>query len=193
MMKDRIAGVIRKITVPPELAAAMLLIFRMTFGESFISWPLLAAEMLFLVLVPVSAYPISMRKDAKNGGRESQRKLAFIMNLFGYGCALAAGIAGNGSQMLLAVLWGYFLAVILLILLNKLAGIRASGHACSCTLPYLFFCRYLGIEAVFACLLLYLAEFWASVRLKRHTAKEFLLGSLTALFSFFCVEFFHVA
>ena len=186
-MKDRIAGVIRKITVPPVLAAAMLLIFRMAFGESFISWPLLAAEMLFLVLVPVSAYPISWRKDGKNGGRESQRKLAFIMNLFGYGFALAAGIAGNGSQMLLVILWGYFLAVILLTLLNKLAGIRASGHACS------FFCRYLGIEAVFACLLLYLAEFWASVRLKRHTAKEFLLGSLTALFSFFCVEFFHVA
>lgn len=180
MSKDKIAGVIRKITVPPVLAVAMLLILRAAFGDGFITFPLLAAEILFLVIVPVSAYPLSRLRSGEKAGREGQRRLAFVMNLLGYALALAAGIIGGRSGMLLRILWGYFLAALLLTLLNKVGKIRASGHACSCTLPYLFFCDYLGAGAAVVCAALYLAEFWASVRLKRHTVREFLLGSLTA-------------
>lgn len=180
MSKERIAGVIRKVTVPPVLAAAMLLILRAAFGDGFISLPLLAAEILFLVIVPVSAYPLSRFRSGEKGGREGQRRLAFVTNLLGYTLALAAGIIGGGNRMLLMILWGYFLAVLFLTLLNKVGKVRASGHACSCTLPYLFFCDFLGAGAAVVCAALYLAEFWASVRLKRHTVKEFLLGSLTA-------------
>lgn len=42
------------------------------------------------------------------------------------------------------------------------------------------FCRWLGLGAVVVCIILYLAEFWASVKLKRHTVKEFLAGSSVA-------------
>lgn len=187
-MKDHIAGVIRKVTVPPVLAAVMLLIFRGVFGERFISVPLFVVELICLVIVPVSAYPLSMLGGKEKGGRETQRKLAFVTNFLGYGAALVIGIVGGAEEMLLAILWGYFLAVIVLTFLNKIGKIRASGHACSCTLPYLFFCQFLGIRAAVVCAPLYLAEFWASVRLKRHTVKEFLTGSLTALVVFLLVR-----
>ena len=86
--------------------------------------------------------------------------------------------------MLQWILNDYFLAVLVLTVINKVFKIKASGHACSCTLPYLFLSYYLGKYAVGICLLLYLAEFWASVYLKRHTVKEFLLGTITACLVF---------
>ena len=180
-MKDHIAGVIRKVTVPPVLAAVMLLIFRGVFGERFISVPLFVVELICLVIVPVSAYPLSMLGGKEKGGRETQRKLAFVTNFLGYGAALVIGIAGGAEEMLLGILWGYFLAVIVLTFLKR-AWYSAVLHF------YLFFCQFLGIRAAVVCAPLYLAEFWASVRLKRHTVKEFLTGSLTALVVFLLVR-----
>ena len=145
---------------------------------------MLLAELVWLVLVPVSAYPVSRIWNKGENSRDKERNLAFVMNLAGYVLALLTGIFGNAGEMLRMILWGYFLAVIFLTLLNRLGHIRASGHACSCTLPYLFFGRFLGIRAAVACAGLWAAEFWASVRLKRHTVKEFLLGSLTAAGTF---------
>lgn len=72
------------------------------------------------------------------------------------------------------------MSVVALTILNKVCKVRASGHACSCTMPYLLFSYFFGLRAVPVCVALYLAEFWASVRLKRHTVKEFILGSGTA-------------
>ncbi len=153
-------------------------------GETFITVPMMLTELVWLVLVPVSAYPVSRIRNKGENSRDKERNLAFVMNLAGYVLALLTGIFRNAGEMLRMILWGYFLAVIFLTLLNRLGHIRASGHACSCTLPYLFFGRFLGIRAAVVCAGLWAAEFWASVRLKRHTVKEFLLGSLTAAGTF---------
>lgn len=180
-MKDKAAKIIRMVTVPPVLATAMLLIFRYAYGDQFATIPVLILEILCLVCIPVSAYPISsLKKEKRQNTREQQRKLAFITNFLGYAIALLTGIFARCSQMLLTILIGYFVAVLVLTVMNKAFRIRASGHACSCVLPYLFFGYWLGVKAVMPCILLYLAEFWASVRLKRHTVKEFLLGSAVA-------------
>lgn len=180
-MKDTLAKAIRTITVPPILSAAMLLIFRYVYGNDFITVPLLILEILFFVILPVSAYPLtSMKKKEGESTRERQRKLAFLLNLLGYVLALLVGIACGCSQMLLTILLGYFLSVLVLTIVNKIFKVRASGHACSCVLPYLFFCHWLGNGAIWLCAILYVAEFWASVRLKRHTVQEFLLGSVIA-------------
>lgn len=37
---------------------------------------------------------------------------------------------------------------------------------------------------ILICMILYGIEFWASIRLKRHTISEFIAGSLTALVAF---------
>lgn len=175
-MKDTLAKAIRTTTVPPILSAAMLLIFRYVYGNEFITVPLLILEILFFVILPVSAYPLaSLKKKEGESTRERQRKLAFLLNLLGYVLALLVGISCGCSQMLLTILLGYFLSVLVLTIVNKVFKVRTSGHACSCVLPYLFFCHWLGNGAI-----LYVAEFWASVRLKRHTVQEFLLGSVIA-------------
>lgn len=189
-MKDHIAGVIRKVTVPPVLAAVMLLIFRGVFGERFISVPLFVVELG----TDLSGHCAGQRVSAFHAGRKGKRRTGnaaetCICHQFSWIWSGTCNRDCRGSgRDALAILWGYFLAVIVLTFLNKIGKIRASGHACSCTLPYLFFCQFLGIRAAVVCAPLYLAEFWASVRLKRHTVKEFLTGSLTALVVFLLVR-----
>lgn len=182
-MKEIFAKWIRVITVPPVLALSMLLILRRVFGDFFASIPSLAETILFLSVIPACAYPAVGFKGGEDA-RNRQRKLAFALNLVGYTGALLLAIIDRSSRMLLAITSAYFTAVLLLTILNKAFHIKASGHACSCVLPFLFLIYWLGPGAAAACILIYMAEFWASVSLKRHTVREFLLGTITALATF---------
>lgn len=184
-VKDKIAQIVRIVTIPPVLILFMLLILFGAFGERFASVGELIVAVIFLSLVPACAYPLAkLRKSTEEDSREIQRNMAFILNLGGYLIALLAGKAMKCSGMLMCVLFSYLLAVLILTCLNKICKIRASGHACSCTLPYLFLSYWLKGGTVLICIILYGIEFWASVQLKRHTISEFLAGSITALVTF---------
>ncbi|MGN1192404.1 MAG: hypothetical protein ACI4S0_06990 [Dorea sp.] len=184
-MKDKIAQIVRIVTVPPVLILVMLLILFGTLGERFALVDELIMAVIFLSLVPACAYPMAkLRKTTEEDSRETQRNMAFVLNLGGYLSALVAGEIMKCSEMLMCVLFSYLLAVLILTFLNKICKIRASGHACSCTLPYLFLSYWLKGVTVLICMILYGIEFWASVHLKRHTVSEFLAGSITALVVF---------
>ena len=183
-MKKKAAKIIRIITIPPVEALAMLLILYGTMRESFgSSWELLVA-ILFLAVIPACAYPIASKGKNRKEIRRNQRKMAFIFNFLSYLAAMLTGYGTGCPGMLQWILNGYFGSVLILTIINKGFRIKASGHACSCTLPYLFISYYLGWTAVVICVLLYAAEFWASVELKRHTVKEFVLGSAVACLVF---------
>lgn len=183
--KEKFAKIIRMMTVPPVLATVMLLIGYLVHKEDFATVPVLGLNIFLLAIVPVLAYPIaSIKKDEAKSIRERQRKLAFLLNLCGYLAAWLMGAATHCSKILMTVLSSYVIAVLLLSLLNKVLKVRASGHACSCVLPYLFMGNWLGAAAAGVCIILYIIEFWASVFLKRHTIKEFLMGSMTAVIAF---------
>lgn len=184
-MKEKCAKIIRIITVPPILAASMLLILYKTFGNNF-STPLeLWIAVLFLVIVPGIAYPLSFfLNNGSNNLREKQRHIAFLLNFFGYLAAIIYSYLTDCTLMFKWIMTAYFFAVLVLTIVNKGFKIKASGHACSCVLPYLFLSYWLGLLAIIICICLYLIEFWASVSLKRHTINEFLTGSITAILVF---------
>lgn len=187
-MKTGFAKMIRIITVPPVLALSMLLILHHAFGERFASVPVLLGAIFFLAAIPACAYPAAaLQRDQRADTRSRQRRLAFVLNLFGYAGALILSVLTSRGRMLLPVTSAYLIAVLLLTLLNKALHIKASGHACSCVLPFLFLIYWLGSRAAILCVLLYLAELWASVSLKRHTRREFLLGSAVAAVTFICI------
>lgn len=187
--KEKAAKIIRTVTVPPVLATAMMLTGYFVCGEQFAGiWSLLL-NIFLLAVVPVLAYPIaSLKPGTAKDLRERQRKLAFGLNLLGYTAALILGVLFHSSGTLMRVLGAYFLAVLLLTVLNKFLKIRASGHACSCVLPYLFISFWTKGAAAGICIILYILEFWASVFLKRHTVREFLTGSAVAAAVFVCMN-----
>lgn len=179
-MKEKTAKIIRIITIPPIEALAMLLILYGIKQEKFGNMENLLMAVLFLSVIPICSYPIASRKRGEQDMRNNQRNMAFIFNFLSYLAAMLIGYCVGCTRMLQWILNGYFLAVLILTIVNKVFKIRASGHACSCTFPYLILSYYFGGYVTVICLILYLAEFWASVELKRHTIKEFLGGTIVA-------------
>ena len=106
--------------------------------------------------------------------------MAFIFNFVSYLAVMVIGYCVGCNKMLQWIFNAYFLSVLVLKIVNKGFKIKASGHACSCTLPYLILTYYFSGYVTVICLLLYLVEFWASIELKRHTVKEFLGGTIVA-------------
>lgn len=185
-MKQKFAKIIRILTVPPIEVFVMLTILYKKYGNIFASIKEYFVAILFLAVIPMCAYILPAKSSDKENARNHQRNLAFAFNFLSYLMAILIGYFASFSHMLLQILTAYFLSVLLLTFFNKVVHIRASGHACSCTLPYLILSFYFGRIALLICLILYFAEFWASVELKRHTKVEFLLGSLTACLIFAC-------
>lgn len=184
-MKEKIAKVIRGVTVPPVLILIILSILFCSFGEVFATTGEFVMAVVFLSFVPACAYPLAkIRKGTRENSREGQRNMAFILNFGGYLSALIIGKIIGCSEMMMCVLVSFFMAVMILTFLNKACKIRASGHACSCTLPYLFLSYWFGGATAVICIIFYGIEFWASVELKRHTITEFLAGSVTAFVAF---------
>lgn len=163
----------------------MLVVLRCLYGESFASNQIFHLAIITLVIIPMLAYPLSfMKKNDPKITRERQRQLAFVMNLIGYFLAFIFGIIMKCSQMFLRIIVSYFFGVVLLTFLNKVCKTRASGHACSCVLPYMYLCYYLKGYIILICILCYAIEFWASCELKRHTVSEFLQGTIVAILAF---------
>ena len=189
-MKEKTAKIIRIITIPPIEALGMLLIlYGLRRGEFGTLGDLLMA-ILFLTIIPIASYPVAARKKNKEDSRNNQRKMAFIFNFVSYLAAMVIGYCVGCNIMLQWIFNAYFLSVLVLTIINKGLKIKASGHACSCTLPYLILTYYFSGYVTLICLLLYLAEFWASVDLKRHTVKEFFSGTIVACVIFagtFCM------
>ena len=67
---------------------------------------------------------------------------------------------------------------------NKVFHVRVSGHACSVSGPLVYSGYFLGIWGIVVGVVCWGLILWASLVMKRHTFKEFLLGTLTCLVSF---------
>ncbi len=84
-------------------------------------------SILFLSVVPLLADPLSgVLPKYKSRGREGQRDLALVLNLISYAGAALYGFAAGVSRGLLFTFLAYLLSVLVLILFNKVIGIRAS-------------------------------------------------------------------
>lgn len=177
-MKNKIAKIIRMVTVPPVMVAALLTILFFC-DDIFPTVADYVLALLFLAVVPVLAYPVQMLVPKwRAGGRKAQRLLAFVFSFVGYSAAVVVSIVRDAVPNLLYISAVYLVSVIILTLFNCFSPWRASGHACSIAGPILLICLFSGYYAIPAGVLVFVASFWASVYMKRHTVREFLLGAL---------------
>ena len=188
----KIAKVIRGVTVPPVMVASLLIV--LWFGTNVFSsvWEF-TWMLLLLAVVPVLAYIAQkLLPGFREGGQKAQRKLAFVFSFLGYGaavvvCALCDAVP---NQLYIAVV--YLVSVVILTAINCLTPWHASGHACSLMGPLVLASLFVGWYAIPISLVVYVASFWASIYMKRHTVREFLLGSLSSTLSaVLCYFFIH--
>lgn len=151
--KENIAKMIRIVTTPPILITALILILSISRDDIFRGMGEILMSILLLGMVPVLAYPLQrILPGWKEGGREGQRNLAFVLNLAGYMSALILGYLSGAGKNLKLIDITYFLSVVILTAFNKFIHIRASGHACGVTGPLLLLLYFTGWAVLIPCL-----------------------------------------
>lgn len=177
-----LAKLIRVVTVPPVMVAALIVLLSVLRPDIITSLSQSLFALLFLAIVPTMAYPLSvMIPSVRAKGRNGQRSLAIYLSVAGYLGGCIYGAAAAVGKELAMIFVTYLISVIVLLVLNKACHIKASGHACSLTGPIALMCYFLGAWWVAVGVLLYAVILWASVKMGRHTVKDFLWGSASCL------------
>lgn len=183
--KERIAKVIRVLSVPPVMVTVLIFILAFNKIGIFRNTLEIVISIVLLGFFPILAYALNgILPGFKEQGREGQRKLAFITNLIGYSAAFLWALISDVENALLLICSTYFFSVLFLTICNKVFYYRASGHACSFTGPLVLLIYFLGWKVIIPCLLIAALIIWSSIYLKRHTVKELTGGIVVCLFSF---------
>ena len=183
-MKQKFAMFIRVISIPPLMVTYLLALLFFFREGVFASTGEFIAALTFLAIIPALAYPVAaVVPKLRAGGRPMQRKAAFVASVIGYIGGFIYGVVTHISKPVLTILSAYLISLLMLVLFNKVIKIRASGHACSVTSPIFFATYYFGFAAFVPAAALYAAIFWASLVTKRHTVREFLLGTVVCVVS----------
>lgn len=189
-----LAKIIRVLTIPPLLVTALMVLLYVQVPAMFRGIFDLLAVVTALAIIPTLAYPLQLLIPKFRGkGRKGQRTLAFIMSFVGYTGGFIFSLVADITAELRIVFIVYFLSMLVLAAFNRFSDCHASGHACGLMGPPLFAVYYLGSSWLLPCVLLGVAVAWSSLYLKRHTAKELLLGAMCSALAFsgvICVYIF---
>lgn len=178
-MNHSIAQTIRKLTLAPLLAAVMLIFLYAVQPEIFGSAEVLFRQLIFLSLFPLLAYPIQPLVPAfRDKGRDGQRYLAMIFAFIGYLWDCFLNICIRASQELCLIGWVYLLSGVIVLFLNRLCGLRASGYAAGISAVVCLLAALGHPKTLFGTLPLLCLVCWASMTTKRHTLKQFIAGML---------------
>jgi len=193
-MASKLAKFISVITVAPLVSILVLtwmwIIDHAYFGGN-LNWYFISLGLL--ALVPVSAYLLKYAiPSIKEQGRDGERKLAFIMAVAGYFAGVMVTIIFHGPWAVFVLFATYFISGFTLLLVNRFAHFKASGHACGLAGPITFLIFLLGGNTWFAALLIP-SVFWARLKLKRHTMAELIIGSLIGIIpAILMIYFLHI-
>ena len=181
----KIAHAVRIISIPPVMVG-ILLVLLFTLREDVIRTGAdMVASLLGLTVLPILAYPVAFAVPAlRKKGREGQRSLAMYFSTVGYVAVFVYGLVCSVGTGLMHIYAGYLFSVVIILVSNKVFRVRVSGHACSVSGPLVYSGFFLGIWGVIVGAFCWGGILWASLAMKRHTFKEFLLGTLTCLVSF---------
>lgn len=173
------AKVVRVVTIPPVMVSALIVLLSTLRNDVFTKGTEIVLAFLFLAVFPVLSYPVCyLVPKLRKKGRDAQRNVAFIFTGIGYIAGWIWAMFLNSSLHQKFIYSVYFFSFLLLAAAN-IFHIKSSAHACSCAGPIVLCALYLGIAAIAVGVLFYALIFWASVKTKRHTVKQFILGTLT--------------
>ena len=181
----KIAHAVRIISIPPVMVGILLVLIFTLRDDVITTAAEMVASLLGLTVLPVLAYPVSfIVPSIRKKGREGQRSLAMYFSTVGYVAVFVYGLIAGVGTGLMHIYAGYLFSVVIILVSNKVFKVRVSGHACSVSGPLVYSGYFLGIWGIIVGAVCWCVILWASLVLKRHTLKEFLLGTLTCLVSF---------
>lgn len=178
----RVAKIIRVLTVPPLMALAAFTSFLFTDGFYTNIWEYVAA-VGFIAILPITAYPLQLIiPPFKHQGREGQRNLAFIMCNLGYIFSVIYAIVFKAGTNVTTMFITYLLSGMTLLLVNKVTGLKASGHSCGLLGPLAALVYFVSPWTLPVGIILFGLALWSSVYMKRHTLVQFFVGGAIPVF-----------
>ncbi len=180
---NKLSLLIRKITIPPVFATALLILVYAFHPAYFGNIRQMLLGIFFLAILPVLAYPLQKYiPKFKDKGRDGQRTLAMIFSFFGYLIGTVTAFVCSVPIELIVIYLEYLLCGILILIFNKVFKLKVSGHACGIVGPVLLLGYFkLYIAAVIGALLI-VPVYISSIRSKRHSPWQLVGGSLIPLF-----------
>lgn len=182
--------VIRKCTLAPIIAALLIFFFYGACPEIFGSLACLLWQLLLLTFLPLLAYPLQpVLPYFRKKGREGQRYLAILFAFLGYFLDVAVTLLTRASKELCLISWTYFLSGLLILILNRLCKIYASGHAAGVSMAICLPAALNHPEVLLVSVPLHFIVAWASVAAKRHTVQQYIIGALIPPMAMGLVQF----
>ena len=179
MNKDKI---IRVITVTPVVTIGMLLTFFVLRPKIFPNMFYLVLTFFFLSVMTLIAYPLQkILPGWKEKGRDGQRMFALYLGTVGYLLGFMVNLIIPSTKGLDVIYGIYALSVVILFVFNKLIKIKASGHIGGLTCIMLLFVYFGLYIPAFIVGLIMVPVIVSSIRMRRHTPKEFLCGAICAV------------
>ena len=169
------AKVIRILTVPPFLAAVLVLVLFFTKG-AFRGFGL-PVSLFSLCVLPLASYALWYAVPAlKRGGRASQRKVAVICSVLGYLLNTAYVLFTGAAGCERLAVFTYLFSGIITAVLSFVFRVKSSGHACGVSGPA--FLLTIAVHPAFVLMdLLLIPVFRSSLMLKRHSLAELITGT----------------
>lgn len=183
--KEKLAGLVRVISIPPVMVTALLLILYFWGPQPFCpvgepghhhSAAGLCAGAGLSGAAAVPPLPQPRPGGSAGGGVCLYRGGVYHCLFVG---AAGGGLAGDPHH-----LCRVFFSALFLTLCNRVLHRRASGHACSAAGPLLFLIYYFGWWMLLPSIVIGWLVAWASVELKRHTPTDLLWGALCSAAGF---------
>lgn len=175
---NKLAKKIRTITISPAIAF-FLILFIFIFKNSFLAntYSYIIA-LTTLIILPIIAYPIQRRFNIiKNPDqRYAERKLAIIFSVIGYLIGFILSLILKTPITEKVLYSTYLLSAILIFVFSFIFKINASGHMAGIAGPIAVVIYYFSNYYLLLCLLL-MPIIWSSLKLKRHSHQELVLGT----------------
>lgn len=210
--KEKFAKATRILTTPPVFALVLCTVVFFAARTDFSVTSRYFADVFFLTVLPLAAYPIAfliylkrrLRKswsqvgfqtdDLKNEDeatlRNTERNLAICFSVCGYVCGfITAMLGGSGFER---AVFATYLSSAIIIAISNVFGFKISGHASGCSGPIAAAALFISPWFAFGYALI-IPIFRSSILLKRHTLLQLLLGLILPIaflllyYAIFCI------
>ena len=173
-----LAKIVRVMTVAPFMAAFMLTVIWIVKPDSYLGFSHYLYALCALTVFPLLSYPVSaIVPSLRKKGRNGQRNLAIIFSVVGYIAGILGSFIFGAGRIELLIFLTYLFSGISIALSSFVFGVKASGHACGVSGPIAMMIYVLGLPYIALYGLLGVVV-WASLKIKRHTPVQLLLGSV---------------
>lgn len=206
--KEKLAKTTRVLTTPPVFALVLCTVGFFATRTDFSVTLRYFADVFFLTVLPLAAYPIAfliylqkrLRKEQGEVGfqpddheneddsrRKTERNLSLCFSVVGYVCGFVIAMLGGSSFE--RTVFATYLSSAIIIAASTAFGFKISGHACGCSGPIATATLFISPWFAFGYALLF-PIFRSSILLKRHTLLQLLLGSILPVA--FLLLYYHI-